>query len=555
MSARFAIIILVVLAIGLLIFNPFRGIERESGPVTLTILHTQEHHGQLLPLRASDGVDYGGVSARATLIDEIRKSAGDENVLLVDSGDLLIGTALSAVFRGEPDILSYNAMGYDATALGNHEFDFESKENRLEQLMALSNFPMMGANLSGLTFSADPGFVKVRLAGLDLLLIGIANPHTPEASSPNPATRFADPKETISALLNAHAKLIDLAVIVTHQETLEDVALLQSITTTRADVAVVIIGGHTAGFRGLVACDTFSSSQEIPDLIADQPTELAQDIFQDCNGIYVRAGEGPLNGRLGTSLGRLEITINNKKLVSATSQNIPVIPETENNREKNVAGMAALHPEIEALVQPFVEELGARLQEIIGLAEVDLDGERQNVRTRETNLGNFLSDILRLTQKTEIGLMNGGGIRASIPAGEITLEEILTVLPFGNTITTLQVTGAQLKEAMENSVSMIESSAGRFLQISGMTLSYDPERPAGRRVMEIRVNGEPLDMTRLYSIATNNFIAGGGDGYDLFKTASNLFDTQFVLADVVADFIREAGVISAQMEGRIKRSE
>ena len=514
---------------------------------TITLLHSQEHHGQVLPARPIGGNDMGGLAARATLVQRIRTEVGADHVALFDTGDILIGTPLSSVFRGEPDVLAYNAMGYDAAALGNHEFDFEKSENRLEILMKLSNYPMMGANVSGLSFEPDPGFIKLQRAGLTLLVIGLGNPETAASSSPLPGTIFADPVETVRAVIAAQGADADLIVALSHQDTYRDVELLKSVPELD-----IVIGGHTFGFQGVITRDTFASASDVSDAVADQPIELSQP-----NGVYVRAGGGPYRGRLGTSLGRLDLTVEQGAVVHAVSQNLLILPDTAYNRREGEGApsadeLIAQDPGILNLIEPFVQELALRLDEVVGQATVDLEGAPEAVRTRETNLGNLIADAWRQTQGTDIGLQNGGGIRNSIAAGPITLADVLSVQPFGNTVVRLSVTGAQLLESMENGVSQVQEGGGRFPQISGMTLVYDSAKPAGSRVVKITVGGQPLDPARQYTVATNSFVGGGGDGYTVFAQAMDYLDTQFVDADVLSEYIRRASTVSPQPEGRIR---
>lgn len=521
-------------------------VAQGSGSGTITILHTQEHHGQVEPARPFGGNDLGGVAARATLIKGIRQEVGADNTLLLDSGDILIGTPISSVFRGEPTVLSYNAMGYDAAALGNHAFDFEQSENRLQILMDLSSYPMMGANVSGLDFDANPGFTKLNRGGLTILIIGLTNPETPAISNPAPGTEFADPIATAQAVIAAEGGDADLIIALTHEDTFRDVDLLKSVPEID-----VVVAGHTFGFGGIVTRSTFSSVADVPDAVDDQPNSL-----DDPDGVYVRAGGGLLNGRLGTSLGRLDLVVENGKIVSATASNILIQPDTEFNRRDeegapNADDLIALDAEVLGIIEPFLNELDARLGEVIGSTTVDLDGTRENVRAIETNLGNFIADVWRITQGTDIGLQNGGGIRNSIPVGDITLANVLSVQPFGNTVVRFNLTGAQLLEAMENGVSRIEDGSGRFPQISGMTLTFDSSKDAGSRVVEITVGGAPLDLSKVYSLTTNSFVALGGDGYTVFNDSTDFFDTQFIDADVVSEFIREAGTISPEVDGRL----
>ncbi len=273
-------------------------------------------------------------------------------------------------------------------------------------------------------------------------------------------------------------------------------------------------------------------------------------------GRDVRAGGGPFYGRLGTALGRLDLTVEGGVVTRARAINLPVVPDTPHNRRAEDGApppeaLLAPAPVVLHLIRPFLDELRVRLDHPIGEAAVDLNGDRNDVRRRETNLGNLIADVWRATQGTDVGLQNGGGIRNSIPAGTITLAQVLSVQPFGNTVVTLSLTGAQLRAALENGVSRVEEGSGRFPQLSGVTLVYDSARPAGARVVEVRVGGRPLEDGRRYTLATNSFVGLGGDGYDAFGEAQNVVDTQFVDAEVLADYIRRAGTVAPRVEGRI----
>lgn len=533
-----------MVAIALLFMSVSTPSVAQGGSGTITILHTQEHHGQVEPASPFGQPDVGGVAYRSTVINGIRDEVGADNTILVDSGDILIGTPLSSVFRGEPDILAYNAMGYDALAIGNHMFDFESVENRFEILTGLAEFPLMAANVENVGFEQDPGFIKLNRGGMIVLVIGIGNVETPEVANPNDDTIFNDPIATVASVIEAEGGDADLVVVVAHEDTNRDVDLLQSVPGID-----VLVGGHTFGFNGIVTRGTFGSIDEVPDAISDQANSVTNP-----DGVYVRAGGGPLNGRLGSVVGRLDLVVENGEVVSATATNNIVYPDTEDNQaDENLSAddLVSADPAIQSVIDPFLVELDARLSAPIGETTVFLDGERANVRSQETNLGNFITQVLRDGQGTDIGLVNGGGVRSSIPPGPISRGDVLSVHPFGNTIVTFDLTGAQLLEAMENSVSQIEEGAGRFMQMSGMTLTYDSSAPSGSRVVEITVGGAPLDENATYSVATNNFVAGGGDGYTVFTEATNFVDTQFVDADVLADAIAELGTISPMTDGRI----
>jgi 2',3'-cyclic-nucleotide 2'-phosphodiesterase (5'-nucleotidase family) len=521
--------------------------------VGIRLLHTQEHHGQALPVRGGNpALDLGGLSARATLIASERIDAGKKNlgVLVLDSGDILTGTPLSSEFRGEPDIWAMNVIGYDALTPGNHEFDFEPKEPRFRALAGLAKFPLLAANVKGIEALAiakpNPGFIIKKIENLRIGIIGITNPMTGEVSNPPAGLTFEDSIVTVKTILAEQKANADLWIALTHQETFRDLALLRAVPELD-----LVIGGHTVGFQGIVTRDAFKDpidEKTVPDLVPAQPTDVLNP-----NGIYVRAGEGPFFGRFGTVVGRLDIFFDSatKKIAKASSTNLLVVPATEHNKQAGVPTVA-LDAKIEALLQPFVAALNRRLKEIIGKTLVELNGRREDVRVRETNLGNLITDAYRVMQKTEISLQNAGGIRSSVRPGEIMRSDVISILPFGNTIVRFKIQGADLLTALENGVSQVEQKGGRFPQISGMCLSFDPSRPVGQRILKVFVGKKPLEPDATYTIATNNFTANGGDGYVSFRDRRSEFrDTESVDTDLFADYLRAQGTISPKLEGRI----
>ena len=189
-----------------------------------------------------------------------------------------------------------------------------------------------------------------------------------------------------------------------------------------------------------------------------------------------------------------------------------------------------------------------------------MDGEKEHVRTMETNLGNLICDAMlwkTADDNTQIAIQNGGGIRASAPAGDISMGKILEILPFGNTLVDLDLTGAQIIEALENGVSRIEDVKGRFPQVAGLRYTFDPRKPAGSRIVKVEVwdkaSGQyvPIDPNATYRVVTNNFLFGGGDGYEVFKQGTNVFETGVLLHDAVAEYITTYSPVSPKVEGRI----
>jgi 5'-nucleotidase/UDP-sugar diphosphatase len=223
---------------------------------------------------------------------------------------------------------------------------------------------------------------------------------------------------------------------------------------------------------------------------------------------------------------------------------------------------------IQAIVKKYDGRMDAVFSEKVGETEVDLDGEK--VRRRETNLGDLIADIMREASGADVTIINGGGLRTSIKKGEITVENVYSVLPFDNYVVAIKLTGEQIREALEHGVSGVENGEGRFPQVSGLSFTYSPSAPAGKRIGEVLIGGKPLDLKKQYRVATNDFLAAGGDGYLAFGEAiksSKDFaiiggmmkgekvvysDSGRWLRDVVIEYIKERKKIAPMTNGRIR---
>jgi 5'-nucleotidase len=254
-------------------------------------------------------------------------------------------------------------------------------------------------------------------------------------------------------------------------------------------------------------------------------------------------------GTAGKAVGRLDVVFDEAgHIVAATGAPIPLSADIEED------------PEVVALLAPYAAAADALLAQAVGTSRVDLDGERARVRSAETNLGNLIADAMLAKTRglgTSVALMNGGGIRASIPSGEVTMGKVLEVLPFGNKITTVRVHGRDLTAALENGVSQVESGAGRFPQVAGVRFTYDPGAPAGGRVRSVELWDRIAQAYRAVLpdedvvIATNDFLAGGGDGYNALASGTR-YDTGWLLSDALAEHVAAQSPVTLAMEGRIQ---
>jgi len=495
---------------------------KEPPHLELSILHTNDVHGHYA---ASDS---GGASRLATAIAKAR--ATTQHSLLLDAGDQFQGSLIFTV--GGPEVVAavMNALGYDAMAVGNHEFDLGPAA--LARFISEVNFPVLSANIDA---TADPELdgdiepFEVFLFEGDVVgVFGLTTETTVTASSPGDDIVFeAVARRARSVVEMLERQGVDKIIALTHLGYAQDLELAASV-----EGIDVIVGGHSHTTLGAPAVD------------AAYPTWVTSTSGDPV--VVVTDGEW------GQALGRLDVIFDSGgRIVSATGAPIPMsgdVPEA---------------PAMVSLLSPYADQAQALLGEAVGATATDLDGDRSRVRAEETNLGDAIADaILWKTAGlgADVALMNGGGIRSSIPQGPITMGQVLEVLPYGNEITILTLTGAELTAALENSVSQVEGGAGRFLQVGGLRFSFDPAAAAGSRIRSVDLWHTT---TQTYSalvprenvvVATNDYLAGGGDGYTVFSDASSRYDTGWLVSDAFAEYARDASPLRAQNEGRIRRT-
>lgn len=226
-------------------------------------------------------------------------------------------------------------------------------------------------------------------------------------------------------------------------------------------------------------------------------------------------------------------------------------------RYLSTAGVAA-NAEVGAIVAKYQDALDKELNVTIGKTAVELDSQRSTIRLQETSMGNLIADALRAAVGADVSIANGGGIRGdrTYAAGTtLTRKVILSELPFGNVTVKLELSGTDLMAALENGVSKIEDQAGRFPQVSGMSYIYDPSFEPGSRIVEVKIGDGLLDPNKTYTLATNNYIANGGDGYAVLKGAKRLIDASagVLMASQVIDYVKAHGEVAPQIEGRIMK--
>lgn len=490
---------------------------------SIRILHTNDHHARIEPVNATDGTPlHGGVSRRKRLIDEIRAGTSLPT-LLVDAGDVFQGTLYFNQFSGMADLEFYNAMGYELMTLGNHEFD--KTEADLAAFIERARFPVLSANITAPAGSPLAGKFRpntvIEKDGEKLGFFGVSPQDTPELALGARGLSFGDPIEAARAQVAAlQAQGVTKIFGLTHV----GIDIDRQIARAVPGIAM-IIGGHS---HTPMAPQNNVKSPTYPELIAGpdgRPVVVVTD------------------WEWGRWLGDITVSFD------------------AGGRVINVQGnptevKASLEPDqgFENRIKVFSAELDTFRKRVVGAAAVDLNGRRADVRSKETNLGNLVAEALLAGGRddgAQIAVTNGGGIRTSIPAGQVTVGNVLEVLPFGNTLALTTVTGAQLKAALENGVSQVEQGAGRFPQIAGFRFAFDPALPAGQRVTAITFNNLVVDPAATFRVATNNFQLVGGDGYSAFAAGSDKVDTGLIMADLVEQYIAANSPVNIATDGRI----
>ncbi|GGG66198.1 5'-nucleotidase C-terminal domain-containing protein [Paenibacillus radicis (ex Gao et al. 2016)] len=434
----------------------------------ITLLHTNDMHARAVESTSGEM----GFAKLSGIIDSYRKA--NPNTLLLDGGDAVHGTTFATLVTGESVVQVMNKMGYDAAVPGNHEYNYGYE--RLLELENAMTYPLLSANTrvtKDQSLLYKPYIIK-EVDGVKIGIFGLTTPETAYKTHPNnvKGLTFTDPTKEAKAIVEELKDKTDIIVAVGHigqDAASEDTSLKLLKEVSGIDV---FIDGHSH-------------------------TVLKDGLVAGNGTLLVSAGE------YTKYLGVVDLWFDNGKVIKKQAA---LIDQKE---------AAAIQPnaEVAALVADIQKSQETILSQEVGKATGKLEGTRELVRASETNLGNLIADAIRDAAGADIGLTNGGGIRASINEGVITKGDVITVLPFGNQIVTLKVTGADLKAALENGVSDYPNPKGAFPQVSGIAFKIDAAKPAGQRVHSVTVGGKPLDVKKQYVVATNDFMAAGGDEY------------------------------------------
>jgi len=505
-----------------------------------TVLHTNDHHGRFW----NNDRDEYGLAAQKTLVDSIRYDvqAHGGSVLILSGGDINTGVPESDLQDAEPDFRGMNLIGYDAMAIGNHEFDNPLSVLRQQQKWA--KFPLLSANIYQKS-SGERLFQPYALfnrSGLKIAVIGLTTDDTAKIGNPEYFTdmEFRKPAAEAKAVVEAlrASEKPDVIIAATHMGHYDnghhgsnapgDVEMARELPTGYLDM---IVGGHSQD-PVCMAKDNVKQADYVPGTpcVPDQQ-----------NGTWiVQAHEW------GKYVGRADFTFLNGKL---TMDHYQLIPVNLKHKVKNSDGTETWvnytqpiekHPGMMKLLTPFQKKGEAQLGVKIGSVNQHLEGDRSKVRFVQTNLSRVILAGQIDRTNADFAVMSGGGVRDSIEKGDITYKDVLKVQPFGNTLTYVDMKGSDVEKYLAV-VANMQVDSGAYAQFANVSLVAD-----GKGVSEVKIKGEPLQQDKTYRMALLSFNATGGDGYPVVSNLASYVNTGFVDAEVLKQYIEQHSPLDAE---------
>jgi 5'-nucleotidase/UDP-sugar diphosphatase len=477
--------------------------DQEAEPVVITVFHTNDVHSRI----EGNDKDLIGYAKLAAIVKDARAAGG---VLLLDAGDALHGMSLATMVQGQSIVDMMNLVGYDAMTPGNHDFNYGY--DRLKELEEGLDCDMVNANImleNG--DSAFKPFVIKEVSGKKIAIVGGANPQIKSAIHP----------DYVKGLQFLGVEKIEEAV-----------------RQAEAEADAVIVLAHWGADKAYEPNSSVLAKIQGVDLVIDGHSHTLLDDIEKVEGgaLIVSAGEYLKN------IGKVVMSFDEKGEVTCQAEMLTfemtadVVPDEE----------------VLSAIEAIKASQGEILSVVIGTTEVFLDGERETNRTGETNLGDLAADGFLAYTEADFAFTNGGNIRKSIEPGDITKQSVVDVFPFGNTIVIIEVTGEKLLAAMEHGLRLYPEQNGGFPQIAGGTLVFDPAQEPGSRVVSMTVGGQDVDPAEAYKVATNDFLAAGGDGYEMLKDCPVL-QYRGTLDEAFTEYIDSLGIITIEKDGRIAR--
>jgi 5'-nucleotidase len=505
---------------------------------TLNILHINDWHSRIESNNKFEstcsaeeegkGECFGGAGRLITALKQEREKLAGQNVIFLDAGDNFQGSLFYTTYKGKAESEFLNQMKPDAMTLGNHEFD--DGEDAIAPFLDVVSFPVTTANVkpnaqSKLGDRIKPSVV-LEIGGEKIGIVGGLTNDVVDLASPGPNITIEDDVKAMTAEVEKlKAQGVNKIIALTHigyNRERDVIAKIPGID--------VVVGGHS---HSLLSNTDPKAEGPYPTMV-DNPDGYKVPVVQAAS--------------YSKYLGEIKIVFDDNGVVKEAT-GAPIL------LDKSITPDPAVLARIKELGAP-IEELKAKQ---VSETSAPIDGSRDSCRARECEMGNLVSDAIldRVKgQGVEIVFTNGGGLRASIDQGVVTMGEVLTVLPFQNTLATFQVTGKDVVAALENGASQIEDGAGRFAQVAGLKYSFDKSQPAGSRIKDVQVMEKgawaPIDPAKTYLAATNNYVRQGGDGYKVFASnAQNAYDYGPGLEQVVADYLAAHRPYKPYLDGRI----
>lgn len=474
----------------------------EDAVINLTIVHTNDTHA-----RIESGRDIMGFAKISSKVNALR--AENPNVLLVDAGDTFHGQTIATLNEGESVVKVMNAMMFDVMAPGNHDFNYGS--DRLLEIAAMLEFPIISGNITKEDDSnyMEGTFIK-EIGGLKIGFFGLTTPETAYKTHPKnvEGLTFENPITSAQAMVDALKGTVDMIVCIGHIGEDEGSEFTSKMIINAVDGIDLFIDGHSHTVK---------------------PTgEMVKDTLLVQTGAY------------DANLGIVDITFTNGVITSKTAKLVTTAEAADIEEDPIVLGVIA---DISAANKLITDVK-------VGTTTVKLEGTREIVRAGESNLGNLITNAMLYETGAQIAITNGGGIRASIEPGDITVGDVITVLPFGNYIVTLDVKGSDIILALENGLTDYPAPKGAFPHVAGITYTFDPAKPAMERVTSVMFNGKPLDPNAYYSVATNDFMAAGGD--EFVSLGASVETGQYAALDeALIEYLKTVDASSVKVENRV----
>lgn len=505
----------------------------------ITILHTNDHHGHFWRN------EYGeyGLSAQKTLVDRIRQNVAAEggSVLLLSGGDINTGVPESDLQDAEPDFRGMNLIGYDAMAVGNHEFD--NPLSVLRQQEKWAKFPFLSANIyqksTGKRLFRPWAIFKAQ--DLKIAVIGLTTDDTAKIGNPEFFTdiEFRKPAEEAKAVIQElqRDEKPDVIIATTHMGHYDngnhgsnapgDVEMARSLPT---GALAMIVGGHSQD----PVCMGGENQKQV-DYIPGSPCAPDKQ-----NGIWiVQAHEW------GKYVGRADFEFRNGEMKMVNYQLIPVNLKKKTLRENGKSEYVLYTSEIAedqqmlSLLAPFQDKGKAQLDVKIGTVNGRLEGERSKVRFEQTNMGRLILAAQMARTGADFGVMSGGGIRDSLESGDITYKSVLKIQPFGNVVVYVDMNGREVTDYL-TAVAQMKPDSGAYPQFANVSFVAKDGRLSG-----LKIKGEPLEPTKTYRMVTLSFNATGGDGYPRIDNKPGYVNTGFIDAEVLKEYIQRNSPLNA----------